>query len=123
MKRHPKPNIDDEEINPLDVLRDTARVAFRDQWRVVSITIALVLDVIFTVAIGYGAVHLHDISQEAQRVSCVDGNRLRSNEKALWEYVFEKIEPAHPTSLQIQAFKAFDAELDRAMKLRDCAIY
>jgi hypothetical protein len=115
--------IDDGDLTPTNILRDTSRKSYRNAALLRWVIPALVVDIVLTFGAVDLAVHLHDISQEAQKVSCIDGNHLRASEERLWVYVFEKIEPAHPTASQKVAFDAFYHYLNKSLKTRDCAIY
>lgn len=109
--------------DPIETLRATTRIGLRTSHAVSVVAICLVLDILLTFGFAWEFAHLNTVSKQDQHVSCLDGNRLRMHEKDLWNYVFEKIEPLHPTAAQKVAFDAFEVELNSAMKLRDCQIY
>lgn len=82
--------------------------------------VSLIIDALITVTIGYGLNDIHTVTLQQEKLTCVSGNKVRADEKQLWNYVFVKIEPAHPTVQQRAAFAAFETEVNHVFKLRDC---
>lgn len=83
---------------------------------------SLFVVVILLIALnGYNTIHLHAVTQQQELLTCVSGNRVRADEQQLWTYVFEKIEPAHATAEQKEAFDAFLNQVHKDLKLRACA--
>jgi len=79
--------------------------------------VSFVLDVLFTVAIGYGAVHLHTVTQQAAIATCESGNVARANNRQLWDYVISLNGDVKPS----QALLRFETYLDKATAPRDCS--
>jgi hypothetical protein len=113
------------DIGTLDeVVKINAQMT-RTNTRVIrALVISFLIDIILTVIIGYGVNELHTVTTHAEYSACVAGNKTRSDETQLWNYVFSKFEPTHPTVQQRQAFSLFEAQLNRDLKLRNCkALY
>lgn len=107
-------------LEPTEILRETARMSFRNRTALKLVIPSLVLDVILTTLIGYGAVHLHTVTSQAEYISCHSGNLLRAREKLLWEYVAKETQPKVLTPADRVSYAAFQAFLDKTMTLRDC---
>jgi hypothetical protein len=96
------------------------------QNRVIIYWLAIMMVLVFalTLFVGYNAYHASRVTQQQELLTCVSGNTVRAHEQRLWTYVFEKIEPKDPTNLQRQAFAAFEDQLHKDLKLRNCtALY
>lgn len=107
-----------------DVLKIVASFVRRDGRVIKMFLIALAFDVLVTGAIGIGAFELHALTQTQEKNTCVSGNAVRANEQKLWTFVFDKIEPPNPTIRQALEFAAFNHEVHKDLKLRNCtALY
>jgi hypothetical protein len=88
-----------------------------------TLAVSFLLDIVLTAGLWYVNAHDHAITQQENLATCVSGNKVRTDETHLWTYVFEKIEPAHPTPTQAKAFAEFEVQLHQDLKLRDCTVY
>jgi hypothetical protein len=102
------------------VLRILGRYALGNRKFIGFLLVSLILDIVFTAAIGYGAVHLHTVSQQAAIQSCEYGNKFRKNDKQLWEVFLREIKHEHPTIRQERIQIAMHKQVDITMSQRKC---
>jgi hypothetical protein len=100
-----------------EVLNAMARLVLRDRMMVRVLVLSLILDVCLTVGIGYGAVHLHTVSVDAQRAACLSGNQARADNRRLWEDVISLSNSNHSANSTIVEFEKY---LNAATKPRIC---
>lgn len=103
-----------------DVLKFVADLSRHDHKKSIGIVIALVLDVILTFGIAYGAIHLHTVSNQSQIASCQVGNKFRRDEKKLWLEFLDVIQHPNPTPHQLQVQYIMHRDLSRTVLQRSC---
>jgi hypothetical protein len=86
----------------------------------VYFAISLLLDVVLTLVIAFGVNDLHQAIQQEQKISCIDGNRLRASESHLFDHIFEHIEGKNPTNKSIRDFAPYYADVTKSLKPRAC---
>lgn len=102
------------------ILRFVSRSTKRNGRMIAALVVSLALDIALTAGIWATAVHLHDVTVQAQRTSCVSGNQFRHDEKQLWLHVLDITSPAKPTTAEEHARAEFVAYLNVAMESRNC---
>lgn len=109
---------DDYDVKTLDdVLKIVAKFVVRDRKLVKVLFVSFLLDILLTVGIGYGAVHLHTVTQQQAMTTCLSGNTARAANKHLWDELISlsKVKTPSPALLQ------FEHYLKAATKPRNCS--
>lgn len=104
-----------------DVLHAVTNVAIRNRKVTIILVFSFIIDILLTLFIGFGAIHLHDINSQAQLIACHSANSFRISEKTLWEHVLAITTPRHPTPAQLKVLYSFQHYLNKTMALRNCA--
>lgn len=104
-----------------DVLHAVTDSVTRNRKITVILVFSFIIDILLTLFIGFGAIHLHDINAQSQLIACHSANSFRISEKTLWEHVLAITTPKHPTPAQLKVLYSFQHYLNKAMALRSCA--
>jgi hypothetical protein len=105
-----------------EVLRAVTNMVSRDQTIVRILVISFVVDILFTIFIGFGAIHLHDLSNQYQIISCHAGNSFRTSDKGSWENLLRILTPKHPTSSWYKFVNTFQKDLNKTYASRSCKL-
>jgi hypothetical protein len=83
---------------------------------------SFIADILFTMFIWFGAIHLHDISNHYQMIACNSDNQLRTADRAMWEYALKAIRPMHPHAGWYRFDNAFQRELRLTLAPKSCKL-
>jgi hypothetical protein len=105
-----------------DVLHAITDIVTRDRTIVRILVFSFIVDILLTVFIGFGAVHLHDISNQYQILSCHSGNSFRSATKGSWEDLLRILTPKNPTVGWYKFIHSFQLDLNKTYAPRNCKL-